>query len=204
MNYKRIVLRLRIRLLLLGIDKDSSVTFEEAVALYRFVKEQDLSGDIVELGAYKGRSTLCLALGCRAANNGKVYGIDKFVFKLAAQEKYGNPPETESIFDHNIKKKGLKNRVVKKKSSFQEAVKGWSEPIRFLFIDGAHSYEGTKANFLSWEPFVKVGGVIAFHDSVGGKWPGVTQCVEEFVRGSDKFANLKIVHSITFVEKVNE
>lgn len=194
--------QLRIRLLLLGIDKDFFVAFEEAVARYQFVKAPDLADDIVELGAYKDRSTLCLVLGCKVADSGKVHAIDKFVSDQAAQEKYGNPPETESVFDKNIEKKGLENWVVKKKSSFQDAAKRWSEPIRFLFIDGDHTYDGTKAKFLSWEPFVKVAGVIAFHDSVGGKWPGVTQCVEEFVHASDRFASLKVVHSTTFVKKV--
>lgn len=37
-------------------------------------------------------------------------------------------------------------------------------PIDFLFIDGDHSYEGVKQDFEMYAPFVRPGGIIAFHD----------------------------------------
>ncbi len=36
--------------------------------------------------------------------------------------------------------------------------------IDFLFIDGDHSYEGIKQDFLMYSPFCKSGSIIAFHD----------------------------------------
>jgi predicted O-methyltransferase YrrM len=36
--------------------------------------------------------------------------------------------------------------------------------LDFLFIDGDHSYEGVKADFLDYSGFVRPGGLIAFHD----------------------------------------
>lgn len=36
--------------------------------------------------------------------------------------------------------------------------------IDFLFIDGDHSYEGVKADYEKYSPFVRKGGLIAFHD----------------------------------------
>lgn len=41
----------------------------------------------------------------------------------------------------------------------------WNKQIALLFIDGDHSYEGVKKDTLSWEPFVKKGGTILFHDT---------------------------------------
>lgn len=38
--------------------------------------------------------------------------------------------------------------------------------IDFLFIDGDHSYEGVKADYRLYSPFVAPGGLIAFHDIV--------------------------------------
>lgn len=38
------------------------------------------------------------------------------------------------------------------------------QKIDFAFIDGDHSYEGVKADFLEYGPLVKPGGLIAFHD----------------------------------------
>ncbi len=36
--------------------------------------------------------------------------------------------------------------------------------IDFLFIDGDHSYEGVKKDYELYSPFVRKGGIIAFHD----------------------------------------
>lgn len=36
--------------------------------------------------------------------------------------------------------------------------------LDFLFIDGDHSYEGVKSDFDFYSPFVRSGGVVAFHD----------------------------------------
>jgi cephalosporin hydroxylase len=36
--------------------------------------------------------------------------------------------------------------------------------IDFLFIDGDHSYEGVKTDFITYSPLVKKGGLIALHD----------------------------------------
>lgn len=61
--------------------------------------------------------------------------------------------------------------TVKQVKSFNE---GWSlrdsstsySFIDFFFIDGDHSYEGVEQDFDMYSPFVKKGGIIAFHDIV--------------------------------------
>ncbi|MEX0930072.1 MAG: class I SAM-dependent methyltransferase [Candidatus Paceibacterota bacterium] len=42
------------------------------------------------------------------------------------------------------------------------------ETVDVLFIDGDHSYEGVKNDFEWYAPFVRRGGIIAFHDIVPG------------------------------------
>jgi cephalosporin hydroxylase len=37
-------------------------------------------------------------------------------------------------------------------------------PIDFLFIDGDHTYEGVRQDYLLYKPLVRSGGLIAFHD----------------------------------------
>ena len=39
-----------------------------------------------------------------------------------------------------------------------------SKQLDFLFIDGDHSYEGAKADFDLYKPFVRPGGIVVFHD----------------------------------------
>ncbi len=38
------------------------------------------------------------------------------------------------------------------------------EKLDFLFIDGDHSYEGVRNDYVMYSPFVRPGGIIAFHD----------------------------------------
>lgn len=42
------------------------------------------------------------------------------------------------------------------------------QTLDFLFIDGDHSYEGVKCDFVAYGPFVGRGGLVAFHDIVEG------------------------------------
>lgn len=55
-------------------------------------------------------------------------------------------------------------------------------PIDFLFIDGDHTYDGVRTDWLLWSPLVRPGGLVAFHDT----WPnhdrhepGVVRWVDE-------------------------
>lgn len=52
----------------------------------------------------------------------------------------------------------------------------------FIFIDGDHTYDGVRADWLAWSPHVRPGGLVAFHDT----WPngdtiepGVVRWVDE-------------------------
>jgi hypothetical protein len=42
-----------------------------------------------------------------------------------------------------------------------------SKTLDLLFIDGDHSYAGVESDYINYEPFVGVGGIVAFHDAVG-------------------------------------
>jgi len=43
-----------------------------------------------------------------------------------------------------------------------------NKKVDFLFIDGDHTYEGVKRDFEMYSPFVRKGGIVAFHDIVHG------------------------------------
>jgi predicted O-methyltransferase YrrM len=38
------------------------------------------------------------------------------------------------------------------------------QPLDFLFVDGDHSYQGVRSDFEMYSPFVRRGGMVAFHD----------------------------------------
>ena len=40
-----------------------------------------------------------------------------------------------------------------------------STPLDFLFIDGDHTYDAVLGDYTDWSPLLKVGGLLAIHDS---------------------------------------
>jgi predicted O-methyltransferase YrrM len=60
--------------------------------------------------------------------------------------------------------------------------------VDFIFIDGDHSYEACQADIAAWAPFVKRGGVIAFHD-FGSRADGVTRAIFEATKAG-RFAEI--------------
>lgn len=63
----------------------------------------------------------------------------------------------------------------------QQLARRWA-PYDYVFIDGDHSYEGIRWDWLNYSPTVRPGGIVAFHDT----WPnhdrhepGVVQWCDE-------------------------
>ena len=61
--------------------------------------------------------------------------------------------------------------------------------IDFLFIDGDHHYWGVKKDFQNYEPLVRKGGMIAFHDTNSRNIEGVQ--VDEFMKELDESHSFK-------------
>jgi predicted O-methyltransferase YrrM len=132
---------------------------------------------IVEIGSFKGRSTCCLAFGCKGTRK-HVFAIDTFEgnsgdFALGAMLSNGaefNEPFFET-FNRNIAKNGLAPYVTPMKGVSKKIGKDWNKAIDLLFIDGSHEYADVLADFETFYPHVVPGGVVAFHD-VLPDWPG--------------------------------
>lgn len=146
-------------------------------AKWLFERAFDLpeGANLVEIGSFKGRSTCCLAFGCRGTNK-RVSAIDTFD---------GGPdlPRHDSFqeFYLNLKSCDLSKYVAPVIGISWEIAKTWNKPIAFLFIDGSHIYEDVSADFASFFPHVVPGGIIAFHD-VHENHPGVMKTWHETVR----------------------
>ena len=128
--------------------------------------------NIVEIGSYHGRSTCCLALGCKGSER-RVFAIDSFD---------GGPdlPKAESFarFRSNIERLQLAEYVQPIVGLSTEVAKTWGKPIHFLFVDGSHLYDDVMADFASFFPHVAPGGLVAFHD-VDKSFPGVLKAWQE-------------------------
>ncbi len=126
---------------------------------------------IVEIGSYKGRSTVALA----GNTHGLVVAVDDF---------YG-PREIElagrdSIYDQYLKNTaGLANLHTIRCNHHDLPDPGFAPDM--VFIDGGHEYENVAADVLYWLPRMAKGGLLSGHDY--GWADGVTKAVEELVPG---------------------
>lgn len=83
-----------------------------------------------------------------------------------------------------------------------DAVKRWSRPIDFLFIDGDHEYESVRRDWLDWTAHVAPDGVVALHDArvfpggwVGPDW-GPARVASEMISGTGDWRVVDGVHSL--------
>jgi len=150
---------------------------------------------IVEIGSFKGRSTVSFGYGCRGSSK-HIYAIDLF-------EGDGGDYGTEDFqqaFQHNVQRCGLSQFITALRSHSLEVARNWDKPIDILFIDGSHEYEDVKADFEAFFPFVKKRGIVAFHD-IKGKWTGVIRFWAE-VQASGRLTEIGQVSSLGFGRKI--
>jgi len=171
----------------------------EAKYLYSLARFGPGKGSIVEIGSWKGKSTIVLAAGSATSHRENIYAVDPHKGG-PDQESLGlKNVDTGREFRTNIQTAGVDSQIIPIVKPSTDAVRDWRGPIRLLWIDGDHSYEAVKNDFLVWEPFVVQGGIIAFHDTYA--WEGPRKLVEERFLGSDDFTTIGFVDTITAVRK---
>ncbi len=183
-------------------DIEGWLTLKEAVFLYTTAK--NTGGIIIEIGSYQGKSTVCIAKGLLEGKGGRVYAIDPHLGS-AEHKVEGKDIWTFDKFKKNIISKNVEKAVEPVVKSSGDAVKGWDKPVDFLFIDGAHDYENVKKDFELWSPFLKKGGIIAFHDANAYAYlqgaDGPLPVVKKYILKNPEYKNVSLASSIISAEK---
>lgn len=169
----------------------------EAVFLYNQAREAS-GGVILEIGSYKGKSTICLAKGSRGGRRVPVYAIDPHKDTTTQQIWLGGRSSFDD-FTSNMARAGVSDLVMPLVQKSEEAGRKWNTPIALLWIDGDHSYTGAKTDFELFSPWVIEGGVIAFHDATQGEVARIV-CEAFSQRG---FTGIGLVDSIAYASKRN-
>ena len=142
-------------------------------------------GEVLEIGSYKGRSTVALARGALYAGQERVVGCDPFTSPASTDLVVGR--ETYEAFSAALERHGLTDHVEVHQQCSGELAASWARPIRLLWIDGDHTYEGVKRDVEGFFPYLVKGAVVAFHDIGRQRFPGATRCFIEDVVLSDGF-----------------
>lgn len=175
----------------------------EGFVLYLFSNLGPGQGETVEIGSYKGLSTCWIAEGLKASQRGCVTAIDHF--EGSAEHTDEEKKDLFDIFTKNMSTQKLSEYVLPIKSSSEKAVQAWYEngkkPIRLLFIDGDHSYEGVKRDFELWSDLLVEGGIIGFHDYMSKGYPGVTLFVDELLSHSSSYGDVMQANTLKLIQK---
>jgi predicted O-methyltransferase YrrM len=184
----------------LGGKIESALLSTEGELLYHLASRLTGRGCIVEIGSFKGRSTVYLGHGSRSGSAAPIHAIDPHYGSDECQRIYGQYNSFEE-FQHNIEGAGLTDLVRPHVATSEEVAPGWTEPIELLFIDGAHDYEYVRADWDLWWPHVVEGGYIALHDTDVSCYPGVKRVVEESVFASRQVRDVQFVNSLLICQK---
>ncbi|HPB69242.1 MAG TPA: class I SAM-dependent methyltransferase [Candidatus Omnitrophota bacterium] len=179
-------------------DVDGFLTNREGQALYKLASACR-NGVIVEIGSWKGKSTIWLGQGAREAGAKTIYAIDHHVGSQEHQGA-GGAVWTFKEFENNIRKAGLDDVVTPLVKTSAEARPLVNDPIDLLFIDGAHDYDSVQQDFRLWFPAVRNQGTIAFHDT---PWPGVGQVVSEVLK-TGQFCRAYFSDTLFFLTKTDQ
>lgn len=188
-------------------DIEGWLTEKEGIFLYKMANKCTGRGVIVEIGSWKGKSTIWLSLGSKYGKHVKVYAIDPHTGSPEHKGKINKNIWTFEKFKENIRKAKVIRLVTPIVSTSEKAVRHWKKPIELLFIDGRHEYEMVKKDFLVWYPYVIEKGIIAIHDTTAcmtGEnfgWPGPRKVANTYMFNPLEICKAGIVDTITYAQK---
>lgn len=141
---------------------------------------------IVELGAYKGRSTCYLGYGSSLGHGAQVVSVDPWEMGTFAGPKgrdvHFTDADNRAEQARHLKACGV-DHLVTVVHGLSQQVPLPQQPIGLLWVDGDHEYEAVKADITRWTPLVATGGHVVF-DDYKLHCRGVDKAVREFARST--------------------
>ena len=121
-------------------------------------------GEILEIGSFKGKSTVILAQSASLAGKTNIVAVDPLTSPSITDPDLKGEESSLKDFQTNLRNAGVEKYVEFHRKHSSELAKVWNRDIRLLWIDGDHTYPGTKLDFDMFSPFLSNGAIIAMHD----------------------------------------
>lgn len=137
---------------------------EEAALLMDLAAAVPAGQVVVELGNYRGRSTVALALGSREGAGVQVFSVDPHVeFTGPRGGRFGRADQAHLY--ENLSRTGVGALVSVVGIASRSAAAAWTGArVGLLFIDGDHRYESVRSDFEAWRCHLAPDARVAFDD----------------------------------------
>ena len=140
---------------------------DQARRLWNAALEVRPAGQIVEIGSFRGRSTIVLS---RAAAEGVGIvavdphgGGDRGPQEITPDQVRGD--EDNRVFRANLEGAGVNGRVRHVRRMSDEAHGDVDGSVDMLYVDGAHRYKPARDDIAAWGARVPLGGTLLVHDA---------------------------------------
>jgi predicted O-methyltransferase YrrM len=164
-------------------------------ALYQAARATSGRGAIVEIGSWKGRSTVWLAAGARLAGQ-RVVAIDPH-----CHSREDPDARTLAEFQANIARAGLADWVEPMVMTSSAAAAVLTSPVELLFIDGDHTPAAVARDAALWLPRLAEGGTVMFHDVATSGYAGPRRVFRRSVCASPSFGGVRLVGSMAVARR---
>ena len=184
--------------LLASVDGvDGWLSGDQAARLYHVAAGTHSGDQIVEIGSFRGRSTIVLA---GAAPDGvAIVAVDPHAGNdRGPQEIRGFEAQAagdHEVFNRNLVTAGVADRVRHVREFSDRAHEAVAGDIAVLFIDGAHRYAPARSDVRAWGGRVQRGGSMMIHDSFSSV--GVTAAIVRELMFGTRFRYIGRSRSLT-------
>ena len=156
-------------------------------------------GTVLEIGSYRGRSTIVLALASRLTDDRRIVAVDPLPDEGPLARDESGKWTARALLTANLRQAGVADDVEFHPICSHELAPRWNDPLRLLWIDGDHRYASTKQDFDLFMPFLADGAILAMHD-VLSRYDGCIRVFTEDVLDSPHFGAAGICGSIGWAQ----
>lgn len=159
-----------------GFKDFTDKLFEEVLPVEGFLTQREMyflmllaavptaEGEILEIGSFKGKSTILLARSAQLGDGVIINAVDPMTAPCETDPDLQGNESSLADFMRNISEHRVDDRVVLHQMLASELAGSWDKALRLLWIDGDHTYLGTKSDFEGFAPHLADNGIVAFHD----------------------------------------
>lgn len=142
-------------------------------------------GAILEIGSFKGKSTVGLASIAARYALGKIVTVDPHTAPSVTDPDLEGQTSSWDDFQATLRGAGVEAAVEVHRAYSRDLARGWNRPIRLLWIDGDHTYAGAKEDVDLFRRHLADGAVVALHDVLHTFEGPIRVFVEELLSRDD-------------------